>query len=156
MFIVYNFFQTLFFIFRHVFRTKTKHSQPLIFWNKKTEERTRNSEPDQIWSNLIKSDQIWSKLRFDQIWSNLIKFDQIWSDLVKLVFFKKIKHTKIICLFCFKFFLGTGLGCDCSSFLLNIVWQWRDGCFKKTMCFSKHRFLSCAVQIARPLVIPSG
>ena len=48
MFIVYNFFQTLFFIFRHVFRTKTKHSQPLIFWNKKTEEQTRNSEPDQI------------------------------------------------------------------------------------------------------------
>ena len=92
MFIVYNFFQTLFFIFRHVFRTKTKHSQPLIFWNKKTEEQTRNSEPDQIWSNLIKSDQIWSNLIKTQIWSDLIKFDQIWSDLVKLVFSKNKAH----------------------------------------------------------------
>ena len=38
----------------------------------------------QIWSNLIKTDQIWSKPWFDQI---LKGFDQIWSVLIRFVFF---------------------------------------------------------------------
>ena len=58
--------------------------------------------------NLIKSDQIWSKLRFDQIWSNLIRFDQIWSNL----FFQKNKAHKNNLFVLFQVFFG------------NWTWLW--------------------------------
>ena len=76
-----------------------------FFGTKKTEEQTRNSEPDQIWSNLIKT----------QIWSDLIKFDQIWSDLIRFgqtCFFQKNKTHKNNLFVLFQVFFG------------NWTWLW--------------------------------
>ena len=102
MFIVYIFFQTLFFIFRHVFRTKTKHSQPLIFWNKKN---GRTNKKFWAWSNLIKFDQNSDLIRFDQIWSDLIRFGQT-------CFFQKNKTHKNNLFVLFQVFFG------------NWTWLW--------------------------------
>ena len=51
--------------------------------NKKKHKNESQGESDQIWSILIKFDQIWSKVVFDHIWSDLIKFDQNWSELIR-------------------------------------------------------------------------
>ena len=56
---------------------------------------------DQIWSNLIKSDQL---IRFDQIWSDLIRFDQIWSNTKK--------NDVFLFLFCVSLIVGIALNCE--------------------------------------------
>ena len=38
---------------------------------------------DQIWSNVINFDQMWSMWSNQGFWSKLITFDQIWSHLIR-------------------------------------------------------------------------
>ena len=59
----------------------SRNSATQHFSQKKSDQNLAEKKPksDQNWSNLIKSDQIWSKPLF---WSDLIRFDQIWSDLI--------------------------------------------------------------------------
>ena len=67
MFIVYNFFFKHYFSFLDMFLGQKLNTHNLWFFGtKKTEEQTRNSEPDQIWSNLIKFDQNSDLIRFGQ------------------------------------------------------------------------------------------
>ena len=43
----------------------------------KLKKKSNLIKSDQIWSNLIKSDQNHYFIRFDKIWSDLIRFDQV-------------------------------------------------------------------------------